>query len=206
MSFCEDYENLFFLLGFARNARLQRAIGRELQEAQELYRQTGHGARVFRELRYRTRSSWSVERRVVAKAEYLAKGANPRFIVTNLEPARWGTQVLYEGLYCARGDMENRIKEQQLYLFADRTSCHAFRANQLRLWLASLAYLFLAELRRVGLRGTEQAHAQGSTIRLKLLKVASSVTVSVRRVLLRFPRSYPYWDLWQWVRANFSTA
>jgi hypothetical protein len=206
MSFCERQPGMYFIVGLARNVRLQRAIGRELHEAALRFDETGHGARVFKELRYRTRSTWSCERRVVAKAEHLAKGPNPRFVVTNLDERSWPARELYEDLYCARGNMENRIKEQQLYLFADRTSCHAFRANQLRLWFSSMAYLFLSELRRIGLRGTEQAHSQCSTIRLRILKVAASVTVSVRRVVVCIPNAYPSWDLWRSISLNLSTA
>lgn len=206
MAFCESHESTFYILGFARNQRLVRAIGRELHEMAELYATTGHAVRTFRELSYRTRNSWSCTRRVVAKAEHLAKGSNPRFVVTNLDPATRPARELYERLYCARGEMENRIKEQQLYLFADRTSSHLFRTNQLRLWLSSLAYLFLCEIRRIGLPGTDHDRAQCSTIRLHLLKVAASLVVSSRRVLVRLPRSFPFWDLWCTVAVALSTA
>jgi len=206
MSFCETHDATFYILGLARNSILQRAIGKELHEAADLHAQTGHGARVFKELRYRTKKTWARERRVVAKAEHLAKGPNPRFVVTNLDPVAWPARELYERLYCARGEMENRIKEQQLFLFADRTSSHLFRANQLRLWLSSVAYLFLCELRRVALEGTDHDRAQCSTIRLHLLKVAASVVVSTRRVLVRLPRSFPFWELWKGALSTLSTA
>lgn len=206
MGFCERHESTFYILGLARNQRLERAIGRELHEMAELSVQTGHSTRTFKELTYRTRQTWSRERRVVAKAEHLTKGSNPRFVVTNLHPDSWPARELYEVLYCARGDMENRIKEQQLYLFADRTSSHRFRANQLRLWLSSLAYLFLCELRRVGLPGTDHDRAQCSTIRLHLLKVAASITVSTRRIVVSLPRAFPFWELWKSVAAALSTA
>jgi len=206
LAFCENHPGVYYIVGLARNARLQRAIGHELHEAAQRFKENGHEARLFRELRYKTRSTWACERRVVAKAEHLAKGSNPRFVVTNLDEISWPARELYEDLYCARGDMENRIKEQQLYLFADRTSCHAFRANQLRLWFSSMAYLFLSELRRIGLRGTDQAHFQCSTIRLKILKVAAGITVSVRRIVVSFPRSFPYWELWRRISVNLSTA
>jgi hypothetical protein len=205
MTWCEDHD-IGYILGLARNARLVRMLGSALREAREGYARTGHGYRVFRELVYRTRSSWSSARRVVGKAEHLTKGTNPRFVVTNLSVPSWPAKELYEKLYCARGDMENRIKEQQLYLFADRTSCHAFKANQLRLWLSSVAYLFFVDLRRTALVGTDLATAQASTIRLKLLKVAVTVTVSVRRVVLRITRAYPYWDLWSSCVVAFSSA
>jgi hypothetical protein len=197
MAFCESHDGTFYVLGLARNSRLQRAIGKELHDASALHTQTGHASRIFKELRYQTRTTWSRERRVVAKAEHLARGPNPRFVVSNLDPGLWPSRDLYERLYCARGEMENRIKEQQLFLFADRTSSHMFRANQLRLWFSSLAYLFLCELRRVGLIGTDHDKAQCSTIRLHLLKVAASVVVSARRILVRLPRSFPFWELWR---------
>lgn len=205
MAWCETHD-VFFILGLARNERLVRKLSAAMREAQCEFICTTHGSRVFKELRYRTRKSWSRTRRVVDKAEYLAKGPNPRFVVTNLDIEAWGTRELYEDLYCARGEMENRIKEQQLYLFADRTSCHAFRANQFRLWLSSVAYLFIVALRRIALKDTEFEHAQAFTIRLKLFKVAVTVAVSVRRVLLRVPRAFPYWDIWRRCASMFSTA
>jgi hypothetical protein len=205
MDWCEAH-NVHYVLGLARNSRLVRRLGPALREAREGYDLTGHGYRVFRELEYRTRSSWSCSRRVVGKAEHLAKGPNPRFVVTNLPAERWPAKELYESLYCARGNMENRIKEQQLYLFADRTSCHAFSANQMRLWLSSVAYLFFVELRRTALAGTDLATAQVSTIRLKLLKVAVTVSVSVRRIVLRLTKAYPYWQIWRACVLAFSTA
>ena len=197
MAFCESHDATSYILGLARNSRLQRAIGKELNDAAELHRVTGHASRIFKELRYQTRKTWACERRVVAKAEHLSKGSNPRFVVTNLDTGTWPARELYENLYCARGEMENRIKEQQLFLFADRTSSHMFRANQLRLWFSSIAYVFLCELRRVGLAGTDHARSQSSTIRIHLLKVAASVIVSTRRVLVRLPRSFPFWELWK---------
>jgi len=197
MAFCESHAETFYVLGLARNNRLQKSIGKELHEAARLYAQTGLAARVFKELRYSTKKTWSRVRRVVAKAEHLGKGPNPRFVVSNLDSDTWPARDLYERLYCARGDMENRIKEQQLYLFADRTSSHQFRANQLRLWLSSLAYVFLCELRRVGLADTDHSRAQCSTIRLHMLKVAASVVVSSRRILVRLPWAFPFWELWR---------
>jgi len=191
MRWCEEHR-VGYLLGLARNARLVRAIGAPLHEAYEEHHRSGRAARRFRDFSYRTRKSWSRSRRVVGKAEYLAKGANPRFVVTNLPPGRAGAKHLYEKLYCARGDMENRIKEQQLGLFADRTSAATLRANQLRLYFASFAYVLLYALRRLGLKGSALARAQCTTIRLKLLKIGARVKITVRKVWLSFSESYPY--------------
>jgi hypothetical protein len=149
-------------------------------------------ARVFHEFSYRTRESWSRARRVIGKAEVLALGNNPRFIVTNLSAAQQPGQPLYEQVYCARGDMENRIKEQQLALFADRTSTATLRANQLRLYFSSIAYTLLLGLRRLGLAGSEMARAQCHTIRLKLLKIGAQVHVTVRKVWVSFSSAYPH--------------
>ena len=190
MAWCEA-NDVHYVLGLAKNARLRRAIGRELTEAQRRQAQTHAPARTYKELRYRTRKSWSRERRVVAKAEYLPDKANPRFVVTSLSAERCDARTLYEGIYCARGDMENRIKEQQLGLFADRTSTATLRANQLRLWIASLAYVLVHELRRVGLRGTAWARAQVGTIRTRLLKVGGQVKLSVRRVRVALSSVFP---------------
>ena len=191
MRWCEG-NRVGYLLGLARNKRLQRALGKEMAEAQAVHERTGEPARRFRDFSYRTRKSWSRSRRVVGKAEYLAKGANPRFVVTSLPPGRAGAKRLYETLYCARGDMENRIKEQQLGLFADRTSAATLRANQLRLYFASFAYVLLYGLRRLGLKGSALARAQCTTIRLKLLKIGARLKITVRKVWLSFSESYPY--------------
>jgi hypothetical protein len=191
MRWCEQ-QGLFYLFGLARNARLVRVLGAELHEAEEAYRQTGEPARCFRDFTYRTRKSWSAERRVIGKAEHLPKGPNPRFVVTNLPEDRAEANVLYEKLYCARGDMENRIKEQQLGLFADRTSAATMQANQLRLYFASFAYVLMHGLRRLGLQDTDLASAQCTTIRLKLLKIGARLRISVRRVCLSFAEGYPY--------------
>jgi hypothetical protein len=191
MSWCEDH-GVDHIFGLARNARLQRALGGELMQAKAQFEQSGHAARVFKDFDYKTRKSWSRPRRVIGKAEHLAKGANPRFIVTSLSREEWSAQALYEELYCARGEMENRIKEQQLCLFADRTSTHRLASNQLRLWLSSVAYMLLNELRRLGLAGTELARARCDTIRTKLLKIGGQVRVTVRRVWVHWASSYPY--------------
>ena len=172
MGWCEANE-VDYVLGLAKNTRLIKAIAGELAQARELHESTAEPARVFRDFIYATRKSWSRSRRVVGKAEHLSKGANPRFIVTTLPAQDYPAKALYEELYCARGDMENRIKEQQLALFADRTSTATMRANQLRLYFSSLAYCALQALRRLGLKGTTLAHAQCDTIRLKLLKLGA---------------------------------
>jgi len=191
MSWCEAH-GVDYIFGLARNARLQRALGGELMQAQAQFEQSGQAERVFKDFDYTTRKSWSRRRRVIGKAEHLAKGANPRFIVTSLSREEWTAQVLYEELYCARGEMENRIKEQQLCLFADRTSTHRMASNQVRLWLSSVAYMLLNELRRLGLAGTELARARCDTIRIKLLKIGGQVRVTVRRVWVHWASSYPY--------------
>ena len=191
MRWCED-NDIGYLLGLARNVRLVRAIGGEMRQARETHRESGKPTRRFRDFHYRTRKSWTRRRRVVGKAEYLSKGANPRFVVTNLSPRKAAAQRLYEKLYCARGEMENRIKEQQLGLFADRTSAATMRANQLRLYFASFAYVLMHALRRLGAEGTELARAQCTTLRLKLLKVGARVRITARKVWLSFSQSYPY--------------
>ena len=191
MVWCETHD-VGYLLGLAKNDRLEKLVAKALRKSQRRYLQTGRASRRFRELRYRTRQSWSRTRRVVAKAEYLAKGANPRFVVTSLDAKTAGARVLYEDLYCARGEMENRIKEQQLGLFADRTSTATLRANQLRLYLSSFAYLLMHGLRRLGLAGTCWARAQCSTIRTRILKLAAVVRITARRVWLAFASGYPY--------------
>jgi hypothetical protein len=208
MSWCEQNEKVDYVLGMAKNARLNHEIDVEMAQAQELYKSRGAAARVFKDFRYRTRKSWSRARRVVGKAEYLAKGANPRFVVTSIESEEKGARSLYEDFYCARGDMENRIKEQQLGLFADRTSTGWMRSNQLRLYFSSFAYILMQRLRQLGLKGTELAQAQCETIRLKLFKIGAQMTVTVRKVWISFSESYPYLDLFQRVlgRLQHSTS
>ncbi len=191
MAWCEA-EGCAYVFGLAKNSRLLEELAPELEEAQGRYRQSGQAARVFKDFIYRTRESWSRERRVVGKAEHLDKGANPRFIVTNLPSADWDARALYEDLYCARGNMENRIKEQQLYLFADRTSTATMRANQLRLWFSSVAYLLIQALRRLGLQGTDLERAQCDTIRLKLFKIGALIRITARKVWLSLAEAYPY--------------
>jgi len=191
MAWCEANQ-VRYVLGLARNERLQRALGKEMEEARATHERSGKSARRFRDFRYRTRKSWSCERRVVGKAEYLPNKANPRFVVTNLPPRQASAKRLYETLYCARGDMENRIKEQQLGLFADRTSTATLRANQLRLYFSSFAYVLMHGLRRLGLAGTAHAKAQSMTIRLRLLKIGARIRITVRKVWLSFSEAYPY--------------
>jgi hypothetical protein len=187
---CENNE-VDYVFGLARNRRLRRKIAAPLREAKQEQQRTGKAARRFTEFFYRTRKSWSRWRRVVAKAEYLEKGENPRFLVTSLDAPMWPAQELYERFYCARGEMENRIKEQ-LRLFSDRLSTETMRANQLRLYFSSLAYVLVHALRRLGLRGTEWASAQVETIRLRLLKIAAEVRLTARRVWVRYSRAYPW--------------
>ena len=190
MGWCEQHR-VDYVFGLARNARLGRIIGRQMQQARQQQQRSGQAARVFADFPYRTRKSWSRSRRVVGKAEYLEKGENPRFLVTSLERRAWPAQKLYEQLYCARGDMENRIKEQ-LSLFSDRLSTATMRANQLRLYLSSLAYVLFHALRRLALRGTEWAQAQVATIRLRLLKIAAHVRITARRIWIRYTSAYPW--------------
>jgi len=191
MAWC-DSEGVEYVLGIARNERLTAKIASELRQAREQHERTGRPERVFRNFAYRTLKSWSRSRRVVGKAEHLERGSNPRFVVTSLSQQEWDARRLYEDLYCARGEMENRIKEQQLDLFADRTSCCVMRANQVRLYFSSFAYVLLSELRRIGLAGTELARAQCGTIRLKLLKIGARVRITVRRIWIAMSESWPH--------------
>lgn len=201
MDWAED-NDVHFVFGLAGNKRLKAMIAEEMEQVKAEHEATGVAVRQFRELRYRTLKSWSCERRVVAKAEYLPEKANPRFVVTSLDQERLEAQALHEDLYCARGDMENRIKEQQLALFADRTSAHTMRANQLRLYFSSVAYVLLNALRHFGLRGTELARAQAGTIRTKLLKIGAVVTVSVRRLVVKLSRYSPVQAIFATITAN----
>jgi DDE family transposase len=191
MAWCEA-QAVDYVLGLAKNTRLKRALSKELREAKREHAQTGAPARVFKDFTYKTRKSWSRRRRVVGKAEYLSGGPNPRFVVTSILKEDTDARALYEDVYCARGDMENRIKEQQLGLFADRTSTATMRANQIRLWLSSVAYVLLHALRRLGLQGTTLARAQCHTIRLKLLKIGAQVRVTVRKIWVSLASGSPY--------------
>ena len=204
MSWCED-QGVEFVLGLARNQRLRRIIGAQMHAASEQWHQTGQPARVFSEFSYQAKKTkkggWDRERRVVAKAEHLEGKENPRFVVTSLSSETMAAQALYEELYCARGDMENRIKEQ-FSLFADRVSTETMRANQMRLYLSAMAYILVSGLRRLGLKATELAEAQVSTIRTKLLKIGAQIRVTVRKVWISMASSYPWQNLYRQVWEN----
>ena len=191
MRWCES-EGVEYVFGMARNARLQRRLVNAMKKAKGRWAEQGAPVRVYTEFRYRTLDSWSRSRRVIGKAEYLGDKENPRFVVTNIPAGRETPRHLYEQGYCPRGDMENRIKEQQLYLFADRTSSATMQANQLRLWLSSAAYVLMSALRRLALAGTELDRAHCNTIRLKLLKVGARVRRTTRRVVVSIATGYPY--------------
>jgi hypothetical protein len=204
MVWCEANQ-VDYVLGLAKNERLRAEITAELAQAAEQYQQSGQAARIFKEFIYQTRESWSRARRVVAKAEHLEKGANPRFVVTSLASEEWVAQALYEELYCARGEMENRIKEQ-LMLFADRTSTAFLRSNQIRLYFSSVAYLLLQALRRLGLQGTEWAQAQCTTLRLKLLKIGALIRITVRKIWVSMAEGYPYAERFRQVYAQLQAV
>ena len=212
LRWCEQHA-VDYVVGLAQNARLLRQIAAERAQAEREYQQSGKAARVFTEFRYRTGKSWSRERRVIAKAEHLDKGANPRFVVTSLSgqemtfpaPSRWTAQSLYEEFYCARGDMENRIKEQMM-LFADRTSTSWLRSNQIRLYFSTMAYQLMQALRRLGLAGTELAKAQCHTVRLKLLKIGALVRITVRKIWISSSAGYPYAELFGQVYRQLQQA
>ena len=186
MRWC-DRHDVGYVIGLARNKVLERTAEPFMLRAKQQYEQTKQKQRIFTTFDYAA-GTWDRARRVIHKAEHNSQGDNPRFIVTNLADE---AQRMYDEVYCARGEMENRIKEQQLGLFAGRTSCHAFAANQLRLLLSSFAYTLIETLRRTALAGTELARAQATTIRVKLLKIGAVVTSSVRRIVLRLSSAYP---------------
>ena len=204
MHWCES-NDVDYVLGLPKNSRLKRAIGKELHEAKQQFEDTQEASRVYKDFRYRTKKSWSRQRRVIGKAEHLAKGENPRFVVTSLCAEAFDAVNIYEVQYCARGDMENRIKEQQLYLFADRTSASTMRANQLRLWFSSVAYVLLNALRELGLKDTKLEKAQCSMIRTKLLKIGAVIRVTVRRVWVSMSGSYPFMDIFRRVFENLQS-
>jgi hypothetical protein len=191
MVWCETHR-IDYVFGLARNSRLLDELAIDMAWAEDEHEKTGKPARRFKDFRYATLDTWSRRRRVIGKAEHLAKGANPRFIVTSLKRRAIGAKTLYEQVYCARGEMENRIKEQQLDLFADRTSTATMAANQLRLWFSSFAYVLMAALRRLGLQHTEFETATCGTIRLKLLKIGARLTVSVRRIKVAMTSACPH--------------
>jgi hypothetical protein len=201
MRWCEE-NDVEYVFGLAKNRRLEAELQGELAQAKQQYDATGHAARVFKDFSYQTLDSWSRSRRVVGKAEHLAKGANPRFVVTSLSSQQYAAQPLYEVEYCGRGEMENRIKEQQRFLFADRTSAATMRANQLRLWFSSVAYALMQALRREGLKGTSMAQAQCDTIRLKLLKIGAQIRVTVRKVWVALAEGCPYEGVFRQVYQN----
>ena len=203
LGWCEK-NGVDYLVGLAQNTRLKAMITAEQDQARLQFEATQQPSRVFAELRYQTLKTWSRERRVVAKAEHMAKGPNPRFVVTSLSVEDRAGRSLYEDDYCGRGQMENRIKEQQLHLFADRTSAGTMRANQIRLFCSSIAYVLLNALRRLGLSGTILAEAQCQTIRLKLLKIGALVRVTVRKVWVKMSRSCPYADVFRQVHAKLA--
>jgi hypothetical protein len=204
MSWCEN-NRVDFVFGLARNQRLRKIIGAQMHQATQQWKESGKPARVFTEFQYRTKKTkkggWDRERRVAAKAEQIEGKENPRFVVTSLTSESREAKALYEQLYCGRGDMENRIKEQ-LSLFADRVSAETMRANQMRLYLSAMAYVLVSGLRRLGLQATELAKAQVSTIRTKLLKIGAQIRVTVRKVWVSMASSYPWQDLYQQVWAN----
>jgi hypothetical protein len=204
MSWCEGHA-VDYVFGLARNQRLRRIIGQQMWEATEQWNRTDKPARVFTDFLYQTRKvknrGWGREQRVVAKAEHIDGKENPRFVVTSLDSEQWPAQALYEELYCARGDMENRIKEQ-FSLFADRVSAETMRANQLRLYFSVMAYVLVSGLRRLGLKATDLAQAQVSTIRTKLLKIGAQIRVTVRKVWISMASSYPWQNLYEQVWTN----
>jgi len=238
MTWCEQ-NDIDYLFGLAKNDRLTAEIAAELAEAAEENRQSGKPARRFKDFCYRTRKSWSRQRRVVGKAEWMIPSvaesesatkprrkkknkksikvgdidlatlegrANPRFVVTSLQAGQYQARALYEKLYCARGEMENRIKECQLDLFADRTSTRTMRANQLRLWLSSMAYVLISALRRIALAATRFADATCGTIRLKLFKIGAQVRISVRRIKFSMASAFPYTDVFRTAWAALDSA
>ena len=205
MAWCEAHD-VDYLFGLARNVRLESQIAAELAEAATESEASGQAARRFKDFLWTTRESWSRRRRVVGKAEHTPKGSNPRFVVTSLDAGQHDARALYEDVYCARGEMENRIKEQQLDLFADRTSTATLRANQLRLWFASMAYVLIEALRRIGLAGGRFADATCGTIRLKLLKIGALVRLSVRRLKIAMASSFPYQEEYRRAYVLFGAA
>lgn len=204
MTWCET-NKVDYVFGLARNKRLRRIIGASMWQATEAWKRTSQPARVFSAFTYQTKKTkkggWSRARRVVAKAEHIDGKENPRFVVTSLTSEQFAAQALYEELYCGRGDMENRVKEQYS-LFADRVSAETMRANQMRLYLSVMAYVLVGGLRRLGLPATELATAQVATIRTKLLKIGAQVRVTVRKVWVSMASSYPWQHLYAQVWAN----
>jgi len=203
MTWCES-NGVGYVLGLAKNERLKAEIAAEMAEALAQYEATKQPARVFKDFTYQTRETWRIARRVVGKAEHLEKGENPRFVVTSIPKEEMDARMLYEDEYCARGEMENRIKEQQLYLFADRCSAATMRANQQRLWFSATAYVLMQALRRLGLKDTELAQAQCHTIRLKLLKIGAKVRITVRKVWISWAQGCPYQMVFRRIHDNLA--
>lgn len=203
MSWCEEH-GVDYVLGLARNARLERMIASEMEQACAESKRTSLPFRSYKDFEYRTLESWTRTRRVVGKAEYLIDKPNARFVVTSLSIETFAGQTLYENEYCGRGEMENRIKEQKSFLFSDRTSAATMRANQLRLWFSSVAYLLMSALRRLGLKGTDLAKAQCDTIRLKLFKIGARITVTTRKIWISLSSSYPLARLFARVCRNLA--
>jgi hypothetical protein len=201
LRWCER-NGVSYIIGLAKNARLRAMLQPQMEQAETEHQNTKEKIRLFTDLDYAA-GTWDVSRRVIAKAEHTAQGSNPRFVVTNLAG---GAQALYDVVYCARGEMENRIKEQQLGLFADRTSCHHWWANQFRLMLSSCAYVLVEAIRRLGLAGTELARAQVETIRLQLLKIGTVILRNTRRIRLLFASAYPHQGLFRHVCQRLSSA
>jgi len=200
-TWCEA-NHVDFVIGYSSNPRLLAEIVEQQAKAAARHKETGKAAREFADLNYRTKKSWTRARRVVAKAEELPGKANPRFIVTSYAMHEMGGAELYEFEYCARGEMENRIKEKQLDLFGTRTSCTPLRANQLRVWFSAVAYTLMVEFRRIALAGTKLNRAQAKTIRVRLLKVAARVRVSARRVYVQFSSVFPMREVLEQAFAN----
>jgi hypothetical protein len=205
MEWCEN-NRVDYVFGLARNARLVDTISKELQQAEKKSLSSGRAERVFKDFTWSTLKSWSRERRVIAKAEWTQGAANPRFVVTSLKPRERGARSLYEDIYCERGDMENRIKECQADMFSDRTSAATMAANQLRLWFASMAYVLVCALRRIGLADTQFAAASCATIRLKLLKLGARVVVSVRRIKFAMASAHPWANEWAHAHCRLTAA
>lgn len=201
MVWCEE-NKVDFVLGLAKNERLKKKIKEDLVYAKLMYTTSGRASRIYDDFFYKTRRSWNRSRRVISKAEHLQKGSNPRYVVTSLSHEEADAAFLYENIYCARGEMENRIKEQQLYLFADRTSTSKIRSNQIRLYFSSIAYLLVSSFRRLVLKGTQMSKAQCHTIRLKLFKIGAQITVTVRKVWVSLAEGYPYREIFLKIYKN----
>jgi hypothetical protein len=205
LTWCEQ-SRVDYVIGLARNARLHELSQYHLGVAQCLHASQGGSQRAYGELEYRTVDTWSRERRVVLRAEHSAHGDNPRYVVTSLPESEVDARRLYEDIYCARGEMENRIKEQQLDLFAGRASAETMRANQVRLYFASIAYTLMEALRRIGLAHTELERAQCGTIRIRLLKIGAQVRVSVRRVVVALSEAFPLQEIFARALTNLRRA